>query len=175
MTKDTNTLRANDPATWLETIWSALEGYREDCIPEGEESYDDEWSELTTAMAWIKEALETPPEPIAEQLLSEALDLLNDAPCFGLRRDRKRTSYELASRIDAHRRELAEADELDIEERILAKRDHEESMSAADLSPADWLAIQNAVSNDGDLSNAKRIRLVDKLGDFHASAEEARA
>lgn len=42
----------------LETVWSGLHGYREDCIPEGqEEKYDEEWSDICTAMAWITEAL----------------------------------------------------------------------------------------------------------------------
>lgn len=45
----------------------------------------------------------------AEQLLSEALDLLNDTPNFTLRHDRTRSSYALASRIEAHRREPAPA------------------------------------------------------------------
>lgn len=39
-------------------------------------------------------------DPIA--LLAEALEFLNDHPSFSLRRDRRRTSYELASRIDAY-------------------------------------------------------------------------
>lgn len=50
-------LRANDHNTWLDTIWDALHGFREDCIPEGEPRYDDQWSEITTAMAWITETL----------------------------------------------------------------------------------------------------------------------
>jgi DNA-directed RNA polymerase specialized sigma24 family protein len=37
----------------------------------------------------------------ARALLVEALDFFNDHPCFSLRRDRRRTSYELAARIDA--------------------------------------------------------------------------
>lgn len=37
----------------------------------------------------------------ARALLREALDLFNDHPRFSLRRDRRRDSYELASRIDA--------------------------------------------------------------------------
>ncbi|MBC18491.1 MAG: hypothetical protein CL942_15750 [Desulfovibrio sp.] len=41
----------------LEVIWNALHGFREDCIPEGEEMYDDQWSEITTSMARITEAL----------------------------------------------------------------------------------------------------------------------
>lgn len=35
------------------------------------------------------------------ELLVEALDFFNDHPRFSLRRDRRRNSYELASRIDA--------------------------------------------------------------------------
>lgn len=50
-------LRANDTESILDTIWSALEGYRENCIPEGEAQYDDQWSDICTAMAWITEDL----------------------------------------------------------------------------------------------------------------------
>lgn len=35
-------------------------------------------------------------------LLAEALDFLNDHPRFSLRRNRRRNSYDLAARIDAH-------------------------------------------------------------------------
>lgn len=52
------------------------------------------------------------------------------------------------------------------------KQEAEGRMSAADLSPSDWLAIQCAVSNDSDLSNEQRLRLVNALGDFYASATE---
>jgi hypothetical protein len=49
----------NDNDAILETIWKALEGYRENCIPEGlEPHYDEEWSDICTAMAWITEDLE---------------------------------------------------------------------------------------------------------------------
>ena len=41
----------------LDVIWQALWNYREDCIPEGELSNDEEWSDITTAMAWIMEDL----------------------------------------------------------------------------------------------------------------------
>ena len=50
-------LHALDRDTWLETIWNALESYRNDCIPEGNEDYDEEWSEICSAMAWITEEL----------------------------------------------------------------------------------------------------------------------
>lgn len=43
--------------TSLELIWNALQSYRETCIPEGVEEYDEEWSEICTDMAWIAEAL----------------------------------------------------------------------------------------------------------------------
>ena len=41
----------------IKTVWLALEGYRENCIPEGEESYDEEWNDICTAMAVITEDL----------------------------------------------------------------------------------------------------------------------
>jgi hypothetical protein len=47
-----------DRSTWIETIWPALWAYREDCIPEGDESYDTQWDEICTAMAWITEEIE---------------------------------------------------------------------------------------------------------------------
>jgi hypothetical protein len=51
-------LKHNDLDSILETIWHGLEGYRENCIPEGDKNYDEEWGEICTAMAWIKEDLE---------------------------------------------------------------------------------------------------------------------
>lgn len=50
---------ASNPDSWLATIWDALAGYREDCIPEGDESYDAQWNNITTAMAWIAEEINT--------------------------------------------------------------------------------------------------------------------
>lgn len=44
-----------DPDSWISTVWNALEGYRGDCIPEGDEDYDAEWGDICTAMAWIEE------------------------------------------------------------------------------------------------------------------------
>ena len=38
----------------------------------------------------------------ADALLRRALELLNDRPNFGLRRDASVTSYKLAAAIDAH-------------------------------------------------------------------------
>ncbi len=56
----------------LDTVWEALHGYREDCIPETDAMYDEQWDDICTAMAWIKEALPTDPGPIPQQT---ALDL----------------------------------------------------------------------------------------------------
>jgi hypothetical protein len=41
----------------LEVIWAALQAYRADLIPEGDEQYDAIWSDVCTAMAWIAEDL----------------------------------------------------------------------------------------------------------------------
>ena len=43
---------------YIDTVWAALYAYREDLIPECDECYDDEWSNLTYAMAKIVEALD---------------------------------------------------------------------------------------------------------------------
>jgi hypothetical protein len=41
----------------LTVIWEALQAVRDDLIPEGDESYDEQWEEICTSMAWIEEAL----------------------------------------------------------------------------------------------------------------------
>lgn len=57
-------LRPADKQSWLNTLWDALSSYRDDCIPEGaEKRYDEEWSEICRAMAWITEALGLPRDP----------------------------------------------------------------------------------------------------------------
>ena len=48
-------LTNNDKQSWLEPIWHALHAYREDCIAGS--SYDAEWDDICTAMAWITEEL----------------------------------------------------------------------------------------------------------------------
>ena len=50
-------LKANDIRSAIDTIWDALHAYREDCIPESDPMYDDQWSDICTAMAWIQEDL----------------------------------------------------------------------------------------------------------------------
>ncbi len=55
----------------LEVVWAALHGYREDCIPESDPMWDEEWDDITLAMAWIKEALEgVELTPMGEQRMS---------------------------------------------------------------------------------------------------------
>ncbi len=41
----------------LQIIWNALHSYREDCIPEGDLFYDDQWNQICAAMARIHKAL----------------------------------------------------------------------------------------------------------------------
>ena len=41
----------------LQIIWNALHSYREDCIPEGDLLYDDQWDQICTAMAHIENEL----------------------------------------------------------------------------------------------------------------------
>jgi hypothetical protein len=42
----------------MDCIWNALHAYRFELIPEGDAAMDEEWSELCTAMAWLREELE---------------------------------------------------------------------------------------------------------------------
>ena len=42
----------------LNRIWEVLHTYREDCIPEGSMSNDDEWDDICYTMARLKEMLE---------------------------------------------------------------------------------------------------------------------
>ncbi len=51
-------LTRSNTESWLDTIWDALQGYREDCIPEGDEMYDEQWDDICTAMAWAQETLQ---------------------------------------------------------------------------------------------------------------------
>jgi len=46
-----------DSQDHLNVIWEALEAYRADLIPEGDEHYDSIWSEVCSAMAFITEDL----------------------------------------------------------------------------------------------------------------------
>jgi hypothetical protein len=50
-------MTANDTRSQLDLIWNALHFYREHGIPEGVSEYDDQWSELCSAMAYISEDL----------------------------------------------------------------------------------------------------------------------
>jgi hypothetical protein len=41
----------------LNIVWDALEAYREDLIPEGDDQFDAIWDDICTAMAVITEDL----------------------------------------------------------------------------------------------------------------------
>jgi hypothetical protein len=46
----------------MAVVWQMLHAAREDLIPEGDESYDEQWDEICTAMAWIDDALRAGPD-----------------------------------------------------------------------------------------------------------------
>ena len=48
---------AYDITEELETVWDALHAFREDLIPEGDESYDEQWDDICTSMSRITESL----------------------------------------------------------------------------------------------------------------------
>ena len=50
-------LTSGDTDQALDLVWAALHCYREELIPEGDQAYDAQWSEICTAMAWIQEAI----------------------------------------------------------------------------------------------------------------------
>lgn len=56
--QDALPLTSGDTSQALDVVWNALAMVREDQLPEGDENYDAQWDEITTAMAWITEALE---------------------------------------------------------------------------------------------------------------------
>lgn len=53
-----------DTVANLRVIWAALEAVREDLLPEGDESYDAQWDEITSAMASITEELGIEPQEV---------------------------------------------------------------------------------------------------------------
>jgi hypothetical protein len=48
-------LNANDKATWIKTIWDALDDHRETCDLLNAPI---DWDDICTAMAWIAEDME---------------------------------------------------------------------------------------------------------------------
>jgi hypothetical protein len=50
-------LKMHDIKQQLDIIWDALEAYRSDLIPEGDEQFDEIWGDICTAMAVIQEDL----------------------------------------------------------------------------------------------------------------------
>jgi hypothetical protein len=60
------TLTHGDRESWVNTIWEALHCHRENNIPEGKGANDEQWDEICTAMAWIREELGLPDETEAQ-------------------------------------------------------------------------------------------------------------
>lgn len=58
MTYEIQTRMARDIKHQLDIIWDALEAYRADLIPEGDEQFDEIWDDICTAMAIIEEDLQ---------------------------------------------------------------------------------------------------------------------
>ena len=44
-------LHAQDPSSWIETVWDALHRFHQGCISPD----DEQWDDICTAMAWITE------------------------------------------------------------------------------------------------------------------------
>lgn len=63
-----NDLKFNDTTSWLDTVWSALHGFRDQCIPEGQLVHDAQWSDICTAMSWIAGELGLEDYPFDEDL-----------------------------------------------------------------------------------------------------------
>ena len=43
----------------IKDVWTALSDYRENCIPEGDENYDEQWDDLCFAMEHITNAADS--------------------------------------------------------------------------------------------------------------------
>ena len=52
-----NSISRNNTKAQIALLWNALHSYRETCIPEGDQDYDNEWNEICSAMAFIDEDL----------------------------------------------------------------------------------------------------------------------
>jgi hypothetical protein len=60
MTTTFKPVTRNDLDAQFGAIWRALECYRADCIPEGQDpQYDEEWNDICSVMAWFEEDLTT--------------------------------------------------------------------------------------------------------------------
>lgn len=87
-------LTRGDTDSWFETIWDALHGYREDCIPEGDEAYDEQWSDICTAMAWLREELHNCPScglPHSDQ--ARHTDLLKDVVHHSIKHHQRQLNF----------------------------------------------------------------------------------
>jgi len=87
-------LTKGNTESWFETIWDALHGYREDCIPEGDEAYDEQWSDICTAMAWLREELRNCPScglPHSDQ--ARHTDLLKDVVYHSIKHRQRQLNF----------------------------------------------------------------------------------
>ncbi len=143
------TLHAHDPASWLSTVWDALQGYREDCIPEHDPAYDDEWSDICGAMTWISAALGLPDEtgpspqpqtPLQVAILANALKLTIVCCIEALTADWDKSDDGFISLIDAAQDALTACG--------LDSGEHD----YADTTPEQLEALQNNLSDGGDLT-----------------------
>jgi hypothetical protein len=50
-------MKMHDIREQIDIIWDALHAYRENCIPESDPSYNEEWEDICLAMAVIQEDL----------------------------------------------------------------------------------------------------------------------
>jgi hypothetical protein len=51
-------LTANDPKSWLQTVWGMVDAYHDEL---GREPPEEDWDDFCTAMAWIAEELGVDP------------------------------------------------------------------------------------------------------------------
>ncbi len=87
-------LTRGNTESWFETIWDALHGYREDCIPEGDGAYDDQWSDICTAMAWIREEFdEDRPAQQADRTLHYTDDVLADLVHHSIKHHQRQLNF----------------------------------------------------------------------------------
>lgn len=50
-------IMSRDMERHVQEVWEALEGFRDDCIPEGDDAHDRQWADICESMAIIREEL----------------------------------------------------------------------------------------------------------------------
>lgn len=56
-------LDSESPKSWTDTIWNTLFDYRENCIPEHDSTYDEQWNVICLAMSYIEKGLSAQDKP----------------------------------------------------------------------------------------------------------------